>query len=360
MPLSLPECLDLFRDGEIDKLTKSKEGSRFLKLRSIARTELMEEIALAHKIKLPEKKKEYLTTLFSSKLTESDLVSFIEKKFLEDRKIRKEGEDELIAELYKVESFGWAGAIAGGLERTIVDTYVKRIRKFEALRESVKNDLMKNVETYVTSSWYNHWTSIIIEDLINDHARVLPAIGRIPKIDFFVDNYPFDLKVTFLPEEYISDYRKDNKLGVEKTLVKRTCRSLSIPTTDTDGVDLPTQVLWKQLADHPSKDAKKIIQELLDVRTSCLKEAMKSPERLALWLYENQGERRFDSSNRLFLILCDTNNFFDSWKLKRAKALIQDHLDNFMKRKNRVGFTLDFKWEGQKFSVFTDVIFVLK
>ena len=60
-------------------------------------------------------------------------------------------------------------------------------------------------------SWYNHWTSIIIEDIFKDHANVLPAVGLVKKIDFFVRDVPFDLKVTYLPEGYLKEKRQGGR-----------------------------------------------------------------------------------------------------------------------------------------------------
>ncbi len=360
MTLNFADCVALFRKGEINKLSLTPEGSRFLKLRSIARTELMEEFSKIYKIVLPVKKREYFPAIFESRISEDNIISFIKMKYIEDRRVRKAEEDDLVSELYKVESFGWAGSNAGGLERSIVDNYVKKIRNYDGLKSSIRGELIKNVDTYVTSSWYNHWTSIIIEDLINDHERVLPAIGRIPKIDFFVDNYPYDLKVTFLPEEYISDYRKLNKLGVEKTILKKVCKELNLPVIDSDKKDLSVSVLWNQLADNPSELAEGVISKQLKIRNDCLTEAMNDPKNLATWLYENQGERRFDSSNRMFIILCDSSNFFESWKLKRAKPLIDKQFKSYLSDNREIGFELDFNWENQKYSVIADVIFIIK
>jgi len=33
---------------------------------------------------------------------------------------------------------------------------------------------------------YIHWTSIMIEESSKDHANVLPAVGLVKKIDFFI------------------------------------------------------------------------------------------------------------------------------------------------------------------------------
>jgi hypothetical protein len=59
--------------------------------------------------------------------------------------------------------------------------------------------------------------------------------------------------------------------------------------------------LWVRLSDHPSQEAKDAVNELETDRRNILADCQEDPEQLIRWLYENQGVRRFDSSNRLFL-----------------------------------------------------------
>ena len=67
-------------------------------------------------------------------------------------------------------------------------------------------------------------------------------------------------------------------------------------------------------------------------------------------LYENQGEMRFGSENRLFLVLVDTDNFANSWKLKRnidlLKPTILSYLDNF-KTKKVEDLKVEFEFKGK-------------
>jgi len=50
---------------------------------------------------------------------------------------------------------------------------------------------------------------------------------------------------------------------------------------------------------------------------------------LIKWLYENQGEMRFSSENRLFLVLIDTSDFSSSWKLKRNLDILAPAINSF-------------------------------
>jgi len=50
--------------------------------------------------------------------------------------------------------------------------------------------------------WFNHWTTVLIEEHISTHPRVIPTIKNIKGIDIFFAGQPFDLKVTLLLREY--------------------------------------------------------------------------------------------------------------------------------------------------------------
>ena len=51
-------------------------------------------------------------------------------------------------------------------------------------------------------TWFNHWTTVLIEEHISAHTKVIPTIKNIKGIDIFFDGQPFDLKVTYLPRGY--------------------------------------------------------------------------------------------------------------------------------------------------------------
>ncbi|MCJ7502245.1 MAG: hypothetical protein MUP80_04205, partial [Acidobacteriia bacterium] len=82
---------------------------------------------------------------------------------------------------------------------------------------------------------------------------------------------------------------------------------------------------------------------------------------LIRWLYENQGVRRFDASNRLFLVLVNTQNYFASWKLKRAKDLLERDIGRYLDAVsgNHVGRRIQFDWEGERHTATSDAVFVM-
>jgi hypothetical protein len=150
-------------------------------------------------------------------------------------------------------------------------------------------------------------------------------------------------------------------LKAELTLLKKAAKELKM-VFDKNGTEsflIPD--LWQKLADNPTSQAKNLIADLKEKREEILQECLINPEQLIRWLYENQGVRRFDASNRLFLVLVDQTNFFESWKLKRAKLLIEEkvyaHLDSMP---SVPGFSLHFNWNGKIYNTEAEIIFVIR
>jgi hypothetical protein len=265
----------------------------------------------------------------------------------------------IVNQLYRVQEFNWGGLHQNSLEKTIVDNYVKKITNYETLCRCVENELLTSLRGYVLCSWYNHWTSIIIEDIFKDHPNVLPAVGLVKKIDFFVRDTPFDLKVTYLPEGFLSGKRKAAGNRPELTLLKRAARTHGLPISADLADAALLQDLWTKVADHPAAECKQLIAELVNLRNALVTEIERDPGELIRWLYENQGDRRFDASNRLFLVLVDQRNYFDSWKLKRAKPLMEEKIRGYLDGcGNNPGRRIEFDWEGTRYSTVSDVLVV--
>ncbi len=361
MPYTFNQAKSAFRDDKIRELSQDPDGLRFLKLRSLSRTEYMQRLAeecnLVHAGLRGDR---LLRFLYESNITIQQIEHTINSIYAEEQRERQQGEEELVSELYQLAVFDWGGLHQNSLEKTIVDNYVKKIKSYERLCDCIENELHYSMKGYVLCSWYNHWTSRIIEDIFRGHPVILPAVGLIKKVDFFCKNVPFDLKVTYFPEGFIHEKRRAEGLRPETTLLKRFCRQHAIHFDH----DLPDarlrEDLWAKVSDHPSESASQLIADLKGKRIEYLDEAVGDPVELIRWLYENQGLRRFDASNRLFLVLVDRDNFFDSWKLKRAKPLLVDkihsHLDHVP---HTPGFEVSFEWDGTQYDVTSDIIFVV-
>ncbi|EEX74179.1 hypothetical protein [Leptotrichia hofstadii] len=165
----------------------------------------------------------------------------------------------------------------------------------------MKKDLNYSLEGYTLNSWYNHWSSILIEDIFKQHKKVLPTVGLIKKIDFFIERIPFDLKVTYFPEEFMKEKLKEKNFGIELTRVKQICKKLSIEVKKENKSDRVLNIqLQELLKENDSKEAKQFLNELNELKKEIIEEAINNPEELIKFLYEKQGERRFDASNRFF------------------------------------------------------------
>ncbi len=101
----------------------------------------------------------------------------------------------------KVKEFKW-GIVQGQLDQKIQNEYVRKFVRYNDLIESVKNKLHPDITNYVIATWFNHWTTVLIEDHISQHPRVVPTLKNYKGIDIFFDGQPFDLKITYLPRNY--------------------------------------------------------------------------------------------------------------------------------------------------------------
>jgi len=101
----------------------------------------------------------------------------------------------------KVKTFSW-GVVQGQLDQKIQTEYVRRIVRYDDLINNVKARLHDDVTSYVICTWYNHWTTVLIEEHISKHPKLIPTLKNIKGVDIFVDGQPFDLKTTYLPRDY--------------------------------------------------------------------------------------------------------------------------------------------------------------
>lgn len=133
----------------------------------------------------------------------STIDQFIKEKYLA---IVKEREalitaSELRAEVGKVKEFSW-GIVQGLLDNKIQAQYVRSHVRYDDLIRDVRQQLHDDITSYVICTWYNHWTTVLIEEYISQHRNVIPALKKVKGVDIFFDGQPFDLKTTYLPKEY--------------------------------------------------------------------------------------------------------------------------------------------------------------
>lgn len=75
----------------------------------------------------------------------------------------------------------------------------------------------------------------------------------------------------------------------------------------------------------------------------------------------NQGEMKFGAENRLFVILVDTVNMSQSWKMKRAFSLIEPKINNYLDQFNEKSLKeIDFVFKKNNHKALADAIFIVK
>ena len=354
---------------QLDEFNSNPSGLLWLKVKSILRKELIAEFIKETQLSLKE-------TALSKQFIE--IYELLDQNTLQSHQILDNfirqingkqalalDTQQLVSELYKLKNFDWGGDYQNSLDKYLVSRYVKVHKSYDTLISKFKSEINIAVQGYVLNSWYNHWTSILIEHIFKSHSTVLPTVGQIKSVDFFINNVPFDLKVTYLPTEYIKEKRKEKGYPVELTFLKKKAEEAKVVfDKKAKDSDIYYEIVEK-MKDKGDKFCLDVLAELKNQKLNILEEAQQNPKTLATWLYENQGEMRFGSENRLFLVLVDTDDFNNSWKLKRnldlLKPTIQNYLDNFgTKNVQDLQVNFGYKGKSQTFTALTDIIFIKK
>jgi hypothetical protein len=359
------EYLRLYTENKFDSLLREEGSVYWLKLRSISRKKLLIEFCKFVCIDLENISNNKLLEYIYNIHPDLELIDeFIKKKYQEERSSRKEVEPFLVSELYKMGALDWGGLYQNNLEKTIVNNYIKKIKSYDVLNEKIENEIHESLKGYVRSSWYNHWTSILIEDIFKDHCRVIPTIGLIKKVDFFIDNIPFDLKVTYFPEGFMSEIRKNKGWPTEVQVLKRFAKELNINYNQKQKERDIFNELIIRIEESQKPEAVNFIKEFKQTRWQIIEEVIEHPHNLIKWLYEKQGERRFDAANRLFLVLVDKTNLEDSWKMKRNIDLLKDRINEYLDKFNVQNINelkIDFDWiDDKKYTTLSDILFIIK
>ena len=354
----------LYQGNKFDTLLQQRNSVRWLKIFSISRKNLLVKFCRAAGIKC---QKTAGVDAISEHIYNSQhgqlLDNFILQEYRAARTRRLADELALVSELYKVRTFDWGGLYQNNLEKTIINNYVKKICAFDDLNKKIETEIHESMRNYVQASWYNHWTSILIEDIIKDHKKVIPVIGLKKKIDFFISDIPFDLKVTYFPEGFMSKRRKADGLRTELQVMKQFATTLNLRYDTSQKDKILFSELLARISESTNSRAQQFATKFKKERWSIIKQALEKPQELITWLYENQGERRFDAANRLFLILIDKKNLEESWKMKRNIDLLRNTINRHLEKfdaSNTARLRIKFNWEAKQYTTMSDVIFVVK
>lgn len=266
-----------------------------------------------------------------------------------------------------MQHFKWGGDQNNSLDRYFVTHYVKSIPSYHDLQNKLATDALPVVSNYVVASWYNHWTSIIIEHIFKKHPFVLPTVGQIKSIDFIVKGIPFDLKVTYLPKWFQPNISRHLlSLGLptsELKALKGVAKKYGVKHDSTIPENDQHSQILAQLKDVSDAAYNEALKALNTIRDETVKYAIAHKMELAKLLYENQGAMRFGSENRLYLVLIDKQDIQNSWEMKRdfnrLETAINTYLDSF-ETGDLSKLKVDFEYSGKQYTTHADVIFVIK
>jgi hypothetical protein len=302
------------------------EGLRYLKVRSLIDSEpLTASPSLRQWLKVQARRfnrqaiAQLRVQMFNdASITSTDLDAQLRATYREIEATRGWNVRKLVRSLRQISRTGdehwqaWSSVYRDDIRAHIQHRFVRTpdIQDYAELLRRIDQELDPMVKGYTVISWYNQWTSALIERIIFSHPHVVPATRRIDKVGFFFLNVPIDLKVTFLPQGYLAHLRRQAQIRDPAAAIAHT---------------------------------------------------KSQPVALAQWLYENQGEARFSDSHRLFIVLINEHDLEQSWKLKSEFSRIEKIVNAYLSKTQQLN-AVTWSFQGQRvsgtFTTYTDVLVI--
>lgn len=356
----------LFDKQELHKFTENETGIIWLKLKSIMRPEIIKQFMNKCELSIRSSSKNIFEELYNlnlylkGEINKQQINSFLIEYNKKENIEIKNNFHTIEAELYKLQNFSWGGDFNNSLDKKII-TYVKRTYLYDEIINKIDNEISEHTKKYTLNSWYNNWTTILTEYLFKSNKKVISAVGKTKSVDFFIKDIPLDLKITYLPKEFIKEQRKIKGLKSEIGILTKLARENSIIYDDKTNEEIKKHQIIEQLKNLKKKNINKILNQLSKETKQIIEETKNNKDSLIKWLYENQGEMRLGSENRLFLVLIDSNNISDSWKIKRNFKLLKKEIDSYIKSFNKSKLEnnkIKFKFRGITYYTIADMVFV--
>ncbi|HCY72717.1 MAG TPA: hypothetical protein DHU75_00830 [Rikenellaceae bacterium] len=351
-----------FRNQNLFAFNNDTDALIWLKVRAVCRGKQIQQFLETNNItlsssKIAEQNVELFEILEAKHNAMQLLDTFLNEKNHEWYNSMGVDEEMLKNDLYKVHHYAWGGDQNNSLDKHLVSRYVKIISNYDELLNN-QSEIADNAWNYVQTSWYNNWTSYLIESLFKRHQNVISAVGEIKSVDFFLNNIPIDLKVTLFPNKYMEEKLKIKLKKKELTWLKHKAKEVGITVDCTQSEPQQLYTLSEKLKEI-GKD--NILEELKSRRQEVIVDAQANKLELITWLYANQGEMRFGAENRLFVVLVDSTNMSESWKMKRAFSLIEPKIKNYLDNFNEESLQeINFTFKDNQYKSLADVIFVMK
>lgn len=361
------EWSKIFASQDLYEFNLCESGILWLKIKSLIRAEILDFMQHKLEFKLTSKTqaqkfREIYNLVLNDTITHKQINFVLSQYNADEIKTIEKNFSIIESELYKMNHFAWGGDSSNSLDRQIV-SYVKDIYQYDEILHKIDNDIAQNVKNYTLSSWYNNWSAILTEHIFKSHPKVISAVGKIKSVDFFIENIPIDLKITYFPKEFLKLQRKANGLQNELSLLKNIAKKFAFNFDKECKDEIIKYQITQQILDSNNTEAILQFENLKKENIKIIQETIADKHTLIKWLYENQGEMRFGAENRIFLVLIDLDDFTQAWKLKRNFKLIKpqilSYLDNF-RREIFLKNVIEFEFNQKQYKALADVIFVVK
>lgn len=270
-----------YNSNDFSTILRHQKGNYFLKLRSLSRVQILRQLAKSLNVNINDVHgRQLFEYLFCQNISEQIVDDFIREIYQKERLGRLANEDYIYGQLYRLHLFNWGGFFQNAVEQTIVNNYIKKIKDYNQLINSIDHDLTPRLKNYILSSWYNHWTSVLIEDMFKDHEDILPSVGLVKKVDFFWNNFPFDLKVTYFPDGFMRLKRHQKGLKSELSEMKSFAKENQVPyDKNASDADIFRELLLK-IAENPHQNAKDFLNRFHETRRQIISDAITYPNEL--------------------------------------------------------------------------------
>lgn len=276
----------------------------FTKLKSLKKvylTNLCTNFSITASTNITEMIRNILTAFDNNLITTEQINNYIKELYSSTRneEIQNTGatHELIVSELNKVDSHIW-GMVQGAVDSHIQANYVRKYFKFDDIISAIRHSLYNTIESYTLCTWYNHWSTVFLEDLICLNDNVVPIIKKVKGVDVIWNEQPIDIKVTNLPREWFADGK----------------------TID---------------------------------------DALNNPTSVCEYLYRLQGAQRFGAENRLYIIIYNRQNPAESWKIKRKYDLIKRSVDTFFNQ-NIALDPINFSFNSSQHLAHAKVMFIVE
>ncbi len=150
--------------------------------------------------------------------------------------------------------------------------------------------------------------------------------------------------------------------GTELSDLKKAAKKYGIPLGKNLNNDEQLLHLKSAFDVSTNQEIKEFYNKFSNLIPCLIHESIQQPHDLLRSLYKEQGSQRFDASNRLYLVLIDTNSLEDSWKIKSDCTLLKTSIDNYLDQRifNKDKLLLTWTFKNNEYQSYADVLFVLK